>query len=129
MSCKITPKLARESITKNIQQLALNSGAFESIPETVKEGVDFVFEQSPELSSIGTKEQYSQYLDQIFPNSVVKDIVYHGSPVKFDNFKKEFADVAMKIQGSGWVYLSKLGEIKVIKNHEIKKDILLLIII
>jgi phage pi2 protein 07 len=31
---------------------------------------------------------YSQYLDSIFPDSKVKDIVYHGSPNKFDNFKK-----------------------------------------
>lgn len=45
----------------------------------------------------------------------------------FDNFKEEFSKVAMGVQGSGWVYLSKSGEIKTIKNHEIKKDILLLI--
>lgn len=45
----------------------------------------------------------------------------------FDNFKKEFAKEAMKIQGSGWVYLSKSGEIKTIKNHQIKLDIVLLV--
>ena len=33
----------------------------------------------------------------------------------------------MTIQGSGWVYLSKSGDIKTIKNHEIKNDIVLLI--
>jgi hypothetical protein len=33
---------------------------------------------------------YSQYLDQIFPNSLVKDIVYHGSYAeKIDKFSKE----------------------------------------
>jgi hypothetical protein len=31
---------------------------------------------------------YSQYLDTIFPNSKVKDIVYHGSLSKFDSFLK-----------------------------------------
>ena len=49
---------------------------------------------------------------------------------KFDNFndfKYEFEQAAMKIQGSGWVYLAKDGKIKTIKNHEIKKDIVLLI--
>jgi len=34
---------------------------------------------------------------------------------------------AMKIEGSGWVYLSTTGKIKVIHNHEIRFDILLLI--
>lgn len=45
----------------------------------------------------------------------------------FELFKEEFEKVAMSIQGSGWVYLAKDGKIKTIKNHEIKKDIVLLI--
>lgn len=45
----------------------------------------------------------------------------------WDKFKKDFETTAMKVQGSGWVYLSKSGEIKTITNHEIKKDIVLLI--
>ena len=45
----------------------------------------------------------------------------------FDLFKNEVEKTAMKIQGSGWVYLSRNGEIKTIVNHEIKNDIVLLI--
>jgi len=45
----------------------------------------------------------------------------------FEKFQEELNQVAMGIQGSGWVYMSRLGEIKTIKNHEIKKDIALLI--
>ena len=45
----------------------------------------------------------------------------------FDDFKEAFAKEAMGIQGSGWVYLSQDGKIKTIVNHEIKKDILLLV--
>jgi Fe-Mn family superoxide dismutase len=45
----------------------------------------------------------------------------------FDNFKEVFKKEAMKIQGSGWIYLSKDGSIKVINNHKIKKDIAFLI--
>ena len=45
----------------------------------------------------------------------------------FDKFKDEFEKTAMKIQGSGWAYLSKDGKIKTITNHEIKQDIVLLI--
>ena len=45
----------------------------------------------------------------------------------FANFKEKFSKEAMGIQGSGWVYLAKNGEIKTIKNHQIKNDIVLLI--
>ena len=46
----------------------------------IKEGVDYMFEKFPELVSIGSREQYSQYLDSIFPESTIKDILYHGLP-------------------------------------------------
>lgn len=55
----------------------------------VKEGVDFIFEQNPELNSIGTQEQYSEYLDTVFPESKVKNIVWHGSSRKLENFNLE----------------------------------------
>jgi len=45
----------------------------------------------------------------------------------FDVFKDEFEKTAMKIQGSGWVYLARNGDIKTIANHAIKQDIVLLI--
>ena len=38
----------------------------------------------------------------------------------FDDFKDAVKEVAMKIQGSGWVYLSTGGEIKTIKNHAVR---------
>ena len=49
---------------------------------------------------------------------------------KFGSFKKfqeEFASAAMKLQGSGWVYLSRSGEIKTITNHQQRNDIALLL--
>ena len=45
----------------------------------------------------------------------------------FGEFKKALAETAMKIQGSGWVYMSRSGDIKTIKNHQIKRDIVLLV--
>ena len=45
----------------------------------------------------------------------------------YEKFQEKLGEIAMKIQGSGWVYLSWRGEIKTIKNHEIRKDIALLI--
>jgi Fe-Mn family superoxide dismutase len=45
----------------------------------------------------------------------------------YEDFKIAFKDVAMKIEGSGWVYLSTGGEIKTIKNHAVRTDICVLI--
>jgi len=47
--------------------------------EELKEGINFVFENNPELAKIGSKEEYSKYLKSIFPESKLKDILYHGS--------------------------------------------------
>jgi Fe-Mn family superoxide dismutase len=45
----------------------------------------------------------------------------------YEDFKIAFKETAMKIQGSGWVYLSTGGEIKTIKNHAVRTDICVLI--
>lgn len=45
----------------------------------------------------------------------------------FEDFKEEFKQTAMKIQGSGWVYLSTTGDIKTIANHAVRTDIALLV--
>jgi Fe-Mn family superoxide dismutase len=45
----------------------------------------------------------------------------------YEDFKAALKEEAMKIQGSGWVYLSTAGEIKTIKNHAVRTDICVLI--
>ena len=55
----------------------------------ITESVAELFESNPELANIGTQQLYSQYLEQIFPNSKVKDIVYHGSDTKFEGFLED----------------------------------------
>jgi Fe-Mn family superoxide dismutase len=45
----------------------------------------------------------------------------------FADFKEAIKTEAMKLQGSGWIYLSKSGQIKTIKNHQKRTDIALLI--
>jgi superoxide dismutase, Fe-Mn family len=60
------------------------------------------------------------------PNGPIKGFIEknYGS---YDSFKDKFEEIAMTIQGSGWVYLAHDGSIKTIKNHEVKSDILLLV--
>lgn len=41
--------------------------------QNVKDGLVSLFKEYPELESIGTKQEYSQYLNRIFPNSRIKD--------------------------------------------------------
>ena len=45
----------------------------------------------------------------------------------WEDFQEQFADTAMKIQGSGWVYLSTGGDIKTIANHAVRTDICMII--
>lgn len=45
----------------------------------VKPGVAEVFNGSKELSDIGNLDQYNAYINTIFPDSKVKDIMYHGA--------------------------------------------------
>jgi hypothetical protein len=53
-----------------------------------KEGVDFVFKQNPDLTNIGSQEDYSEYIKTIFPESKVQDIVYHRGVQKIETFDK-----------------------------------------
>lgn len=45
----------------------------------------------------------------------------------YGEFQELFLEEALKIQGSGWIYLAYDGKIKTIKNHEVKNDILFLV--
>jgi len=71
---------------------------------TVKDGVDFVFEQNPELSKIGSANQYSKYINTIFPDSKIKDIIYHGAKKRINNFDKSFIGRGTGINAFGKVF-------------------------
>jgi hypothetical protein len=74
----------------NERQMDLFEEAPTQQTSEVKEGVSEVFAENSELSKIGTEQEYSDYLDTIFPDSKVKDVVYHGTQFgKFDSFSKD----------------------------------------
>lgn len=70
--------------------------------------------------------QYREVRNSNPPNGPMFGFInkYHGS---YDELKENFQEIAMSIQGSGWVYLAYDGKIKTIKNHEVRDDILLLV--
>lgn len=60
------------------------------------------------------------------PNGKILDLINE----KYENYKEfqnSVEEVAKSIQGSGWIYINSNCEIKTIKNHQIKKDIVILI--
>jgi Fe-Mn family superoxide dismutase len=71
-------------------------------------------------------QQYQESTANNTPTGSVLELIEKHYK-SFAKFKEEFLKVAMGIQGSGWVYLARNGKIKTIVNHEIKKDIVLLI--
>jgi len=46
----------------------------------------------------------------------------------FVSFKKAITEEAMKVQGSGWVYVNRQGKLKQIKNHRIPSDGIVILI-
>lgn len=89
----------------------------------VTEGVSEVFESNPELAEIGTEEQYNAYLNTIFPESKVKDIVYHNTKEKFEEFDKT------KLISDGFYFTSDkaayahVGEVKMAVVLNLKNPI------
>ena len=70
--------------------------------------------------------QYREVRNSNLPNGPMRGFIdkHHGS---FEDLQENFEKDAMKIQGSGWIYLAYDGKIKTIKNHEVRDDILLLV--
>jgi hypothetical protein len=75
---KLIKKLLRESLySKLITENSNNQNA-----------IELTFKENPELNNIGSPESYSNYLKTIFPDTKIKDIVYHNSSNKIEKFRK-----------------------------------------
>ena len=61
------------------------------------DAVDFLFEINPELSKIGTKSEYEEYIKTIFPNSISNSIYWHGTDSDFS----DGLNTAKRGKGSG----------------------------
>lgn len=71
-------------------------------------------------------QQYQPPSDNNLPTGKILELI-EKHYTTFVGFKEAFLKEAMAIQGSGWAYLARDGKIKTIVNHEIKKDIVVLV--
>ncbi len=69
--------------------------------KSVIDGIEYVFAQHPEIASIGTQEQYSDYVESIFPETEIKEIVWHGTNNEFAAFNEEKIGSAMDVGTAG----------------------------
>jgi hypothetical protein len=74
---------------------------------TILNKIEELFRLRPELAAIGTPQQYTEYINTIFPGSAVKDILYHGTYEFFEEFIK---DKRGSNTGSGTMTDKKRGE-------------------
>ena len=71
-------------ITKKSVALQLQTDTENQAASKIKD----VYTSNTELSKIGTQKDYSNYVQSIFPDSKVKNVVYHSSNIDFDVFDK-----------------------------------------
>ena len=96
-------------------------GVFDEVITILKDNISF--EKGFKITSQQKQQAlqlYSQYLDSIFPDSKVKDIVYHGITSrlkeKFDKFSKEFIKSGQGRYGEDGFFFSENKE-EVNKNY------------
>lgn len=77
-----------EQQIKNIDTLPLSNTSDNVTKIGNVTEIQNVYDENNDLKNIGTIEEYTEYLNSIFPNSKFKDIVYHGGKNGITEFKK-----------------------------------------
>jgi len=94
--------------------------------------IDKANDGSDDAFIIGGAELHNLYFEQLTTPHTKKpkdriQFLIEDRFGSYSDFQLLFKDQASSIQGSGWCYLSKSGEIKTIKNHAPKNDVCLII--
>jgi hypothetical protein len=68
--------------TQPTQETTEEPVATNNVPEKfdVTKALEEVLNENPELAAIGTAQQYADYLTSVFPETVLKNIFYRGTP-------------------------------------------------
>ena len=80
---------------------------FANITEEELQTASLIFDRVPELAEIGTPAEYAAYIKEIFPNSVEKEVYWHGSN---EDFSKGFLS-AKRGEGSGALETKKRNDL------------------
>jgi Fe-Mn family superoxide dismutase len=138
--------ILREGRPSSLKIEALPYGAKDLAPAISRDTIDYHYEElaktyakrynagegDPEFNEAGVFlhntlfQQYQKPSDSNTPTGKILELI-EKHYTTFTGFKEAFLKEAMTIQGSGWVYLARDGKIKTIVNHEIKKDIVVLV--
>lgn len=68
-----------------------------SIDIDSKDAIDYLYSTNTELSKVGSKEEYAQYVNSIYPNSLINSIYWHGT----DSDLSQGIENTKKGKGSG----------------------------
>lgn len=68
-----------------------------SIDIDSKDAIDYLYSTNTELSKVGSKEEYAQYVNSIYPNSLINSIYWHGT----DSGLSQGVENTKKGKGSG----------------------------
>lgn len=92
-----SPQYFIQSLLKKRKKLVKEyekSKTEEPLNMEVNSSIIEVFEENPELSKIGTLEQYARYLATVFPDSKLREILYHWARTPFDVYDKSKREAA-----------------------------------
>jgi hypothetical protein len=111
---KAAPKIIKR-VSKVANKTINNYKLARTINKAVNENpVITGYNRNPAFKDIGTLSDYQNYLQQVFPNTKVKDVLWHGSKIKgLEKFSTDFIGSNMPIKKSTGMYLSpyrKVGE-------------------
>ena len=132
---KYNPFAFKPNAASSVDDVAINlESTLPGSPNAVNNAQEIqkLFNTTSELSKLGTIEEYTQYLDNIFPDSKIKDLMYHQtSAKKFDAFKESpmganyFSFFDVPTGGVLSPLFTKLGSNKVLTKVNVNKPFII----
>lgn len=76
-----------------------------AVKETETAPIKEIYDTNKEVNKVGNEKEYSEYTNSIFPDSKVKDVVYHGTNEKFETFEKGKGNPTTKTNTVGFHFI------------------------